>query len=180
VPAELELDADQIVVAAVDIMRESGLDAISMRSVATRLGVTPPPVYARIGNKDALIDAVADHLLDDLAPTPDRDEAWADYARRWTRQLRARLTDANELILMIEPPPVAAIAVAANAVNLAGPLRFTPITLSNNVSEVSSSDGASGLIPALLTSPSSRPQRDAAASTTPGSSSQLPTWHANG
>jgi TetR/AcrR family transcriptional regulator, tetracycline repressor protein len=106
VPAELELDADQIVVAAVDIMRESGLDAISMRSVATRLGVTPPPVYARIGNKDALIDAVADHLLDDLAPTPDRDEAWADYARRWTRQLRARLTDAvdSRLFLQVKRP----------------------------------------------------------------------------
>lgn len=105
-PGELPLDADQIVAAAVDIMRESGLDAISMRSVATRLGVTPPPVYSRIGNKDALIDAVADHLLDDLAPALDRDETWPDYARRWTRQLRARLTEAadSRLFLQVKRP----------------------------------------------------------------------------
>ena len=95
-PGEFELDADQIVAAAVEIMREGGLDAISMRSVATRLGVTPPPVYSRIGNKDALIDAVADHVLDDLAPVLESDEAWPDYARRWTRQLRTRLTDAAD------------------------------------------------------------------------------------
>jgi TetR/AcrR family transcriptional regulator, tetracycline repressor protein len=106
VPGELELDADQIVAAAVEIMRESGLDAISMRSVASRLGVTPPPVYSRIGNKDALIDAVADHLLDDLAPALQRDETWPIYARRWTRQLRERLTDAadSRLFLQVKRP----------------------------------------------------------------------------
>ncbi len=104
--AELELDVDQIVVAAIDIMREGGLDAISMRSVATRLGVTPPPVYSRIGNKEALIDAVADHLLDDLAPALERDETWPDYARRWTGHLRARLTVAADcrLFLRVKRP----------------------------------------------------------------------------
>ena len=83
-------------------MRESGLDAISMRSVATRLGVTPPPVYSRIGNKGALIDAVADHLLDDLAPGLGRDEPWPDYARRWARHLRERLIDAADCRLFLE------------------------------------------------------------------------------
>jgi AcrR family transcriptional regulator len=101
-PSELELDADQIVAAAVEIMRESGLDAISMRSVASRLGVTPPPVYSRIGNKDALLDAVAEHVLDDLAPNLERGENWPDYARRWTRQLRARLTDAADSRLFLQ------------------------------------------------------------------------------
>jgi TetR/AcrR family transcriptional regulator, tetracycline repressor protein len=106
VPSELELDASQIIAAAVDIMRESGLDAISMRSVAGRLGVTPPPVYSRIGNKDALIDAVAEHLLDDLAPALEEGEDWPAYARRWTRRLRARLTEAadSRLFLQVKRP----------------------------------------------------------------------------
>src|ERR1700753_2134503 len=99
---EIQLSPQQIVVAAVDILREGGLDAISMRSVAGRLGVTPPPVYSRIGNKDALIDAVAEHLLDDLAPELERDEVWPDYARRWTRRLRARLTDAADSRLFLQ------------------------------------------------------------------------------
>jgi TetR/AcrR family tetracycline transcriptional repressor len=63
-----ELDAHEIVTAAVEIFEESGLDAVSMRSVSARLGVSPVPLYSRVGNKDVLLDAVADRLLADLAP----------------------------------------------------------------------------------------------------------------
>ncbi len=100
--SELSLGADEIVAAAVEILREKGLDAISMRSVATRLGVTPPPVYSRIGNKDALLAAVADHLLRDLAPPLAPDEQWPDYAAKWTHHLRARLTEAFDSRLFLE------------------------------------------------------------------------------
>jgi hypothetical protein len=44
-----------------------------------------------VGNKAALLDAVADHLLLDLAPAPDAGEPWPDYAERWCRALRDRL-----------------------------------------------------------------------------------------
>ena len=54
--------------AAVEIFEESGLDAVSMRSVSARLGVSPVPLYSRIGNKEALVDAIADRLLANLAP----------------------------------------------------------------------------------------------------------------
>ena len=66
--SDFDLDADEIVTAAVEIFEESGLDAVSMRSVSARLGVSPVPLYSRIGNKDALVDAIADRLLADLAP----------------------------------------------------------------------------------------------------------------
>ena len=65
---DFELDAGQIVTAAVEIFEESGLDAVSMRSVAARLGVSPVPLYSRIGNKEALVEAIADRMLGDLAP----------------------------------------------------------------------------------------------------------------
>jgi AcrR family transcriptional regulator len=90
-PGDFELDVDDIVAAAVGILRERGLDAVSMRSVADRLGVSPMPLYTRVGNKAALLDAVADHLLFDLAPTAGAGEPWADYAERWCRALRERL-----------------------------------------------------------------------------------------
>ncbi|QEN16197.1 TetR/AcrR family transcriptional regulator [Mycolicibacterium sp. ELW1] len=103
---EIDLRPEQIVAAAVDILREGGLDAVSMRSVAGRLGVTPPPVYARIGNKNALLAAVADHFLADLAPEVFDEELWPDYARRWTSQLRQRLTEAadSRLFLQVKRP----------------------------------------------------------------------------
>jgi AcrR family transcriptional regulator len=90
-PADFELDADEIVAAAIVILRERGLDAVSMRNVAERLGVSPMPLYTRVGNKAALLDAVADHLLVDLAPDAGADEPWTDYASRWCHELRARL-----------------------------------------------------------------------------------------
>ena len=100
-PNDFELDADEIVSAAVEIFQESGLDAVSMRSVATRLGVSPVPLYSRVGNKDALVDAIADRLLTDLAPPSAADEPWTDYATRWALALRSRLgpTDDSRLIL---------------------------------------------------------------------------------
>jgi AcrR family transcriptional regulator len=88
---DLELEADDIVDAAIVIFRERGLDAVSMRSVAERLCVSPMPIYTRVGNKAALIDAVADQLLADLAPPAGAEEAWLAYAERWCRELRSRL-----------------------------------------------------------------------------------------
>jgi TetR/AcrR family tetracycline transcriptional repressor len=98
---DFELDADDIVTTAVEIFRESGLDAVSMRSVSTRLGVSPVPLYGRVGNKDALVDAIADRLLEDLAPPLVDGEPWSDYAQRWARQLRARLRDARDSRLIL-------------------------------------------------------------------------------
>jgi AcrR family transcriptional regulator len=88
---EFELDADEIVAAAIAVLRERGLDAVSMRNVADRLGVSPMPLYTRVGNKAALIDAVADQLLVDLAPAAGAAEPWPEYAERWCRELRQRL-----------------------------------------------------------------------------------------
>ena len=100
-PADFDLDADAIVTAAVQIFRESGLDAVSMRSVATRLGVSPVPLYSRIGNKDALIDAIADRLFANLTPPRADDETWATYATRWAEELRSQLASARESRLVL-------------------------------------------------------------------------------
>jgi TetR/AcrR family transcriptional regulator, tetracycline repressor protein len=99
-PSDLELDADEIVTAAIEILREQGLDAVSMRSVSARLGVSPVPLYSRIGNKDALLDAVADRLLADLAPPSGPQEPWTEYATRWTVELRRRLSRADSRLIL--------------------------------------------------------------------------------
>ncbi len=99
-PPEIELDADAIVAAAVEILLEQGLDAVSMRNVSARLGVSPVPVYRRIGNKEALLDAVADRLLADLAPPRGLDETWLEYAARWSAELRGRLRIADTRLIL--------------------------------------------------------------------------------
>src|SRR5207247_506683 len=47
-PSDFDLDAEEIITAAVEIFQESGLDAVSMRSVSARLGVSPVPLYSRL------------------------------------------------------------------------------------------------------------------------------------
>ncbi len=98
---ELDLGADEIVAAAIEILREQGLDAVSMRTVANRLGVSPVPVYSRVGNKEALLDAVALHLFGDISAPPEEGEPWATYAERWCHELRRRLLGAPEPRLML-------------------------------------------------------------------------------
>jgi len=99
--ADFDLDAEEIVTAAVEIFEESGLDAVSMRSVSARLGVSPVPLYSRIGNKEALVDAIADRMLADLAPPSEAGESWDRYAVRWTRELRSRLRGARDSRLIL-------------------------------------------------------------------------------
>jgi TetR/AcrR family transcriptional regulator, tetracycline repressor protein len=102
-PTDSDLDAEQIVTAAVEIFQESGLEAVSMRSVSSRLGVSPIPLYSRIGNKDALVDAIADRLLADLAPRTNEGEPWDQYGLRWARELRTRLRRARDSRLILWP-----------------------------------------------------------------------------
>jgi AcrR family transcriptional regulator len=99
--SDFDLDAEEIVTAAVEIFEESGLDAVSMRSVSSRLGVSPVPLYSRIGNKDCLLDAIADRLLADLAPAAKTGEPWDEYAVRWARELRIRLRRARDSRLLL-------------------------------------------------------------------------------
>jgi AcrR family transcriptional regulator len=100
---DFELHADEIVDAAVEIFQEGGLDAVSMRSVSTRLGVSPVPLYSRVGNRDALVEAIADRLLEGLAPASNDGEPWQSYAVRWSRELRARLRQARDSRLIVWP-----------------------------------------------------------------------------
>jgi AcrR family transcriptional regulator len=102
-PQDLALDADDVVTAAAEIFSESGLDAVSMRSVASRLGVSPVALYSRVGNKDDLVEALGDHLLHDLAPGLLDGEPWDDYARRWARELRARLGQTRDSRVILRP-----------------------------------------------------------------------------
>ena len=100
-PGDLDLEATEIVDAAIDILRTDGLDAISMRSVSARLGVSPVPLYSRVGNKEALLAAVAERLLADLAPDLRPGEPWPHYAARWATELRHRILRAADSRLIL-------------------------------------------------------------------------------
>ena len=97
----LDLTTDEIVEAACEIFLDSGMDAVSMRTVSAQLGVSPEPLYKRIGNKEALLDAMAKRLLVDVAPRPRSGENWQKYAMRWAAALHDRLSTTPDVRLLI-------------------------------------------------------------------------------
>jgi AcrR family transcriptional regulator len=68
------LDRDAVVRGAIALADERGLEALGVRQVAERLGVTPMALYRHVGGKDGLLDSVADALYAEIElPRPDED-----------------------------------------------------------------------------------------------------------
>jgi len=58
---------EEILDAATDLLLETGhAKAVSIRSVALRVGVTPPSIYLHFADKDALLDAVCARYFERL------------------------------------------------------------------------------------------------------------------
>jgi AcrR family transcriptional regulator len=58
---------DEILDATTDLLLETGhAKAVSIRSVAQRVGVTPPSIYLHFADKDALLDAVCARYIEKL------------------------------------------------------------------------------------------------------------------
>ena len=87
------LNAETVIDTALGIADDSGLDAVTLRRVARRLGVTPMALYRHVDDKDALLDQMADRLYAELEPDPAGTDDWwqaiADLARATRRVLLA-------------------------------------------------------------------------------------------
>ncbi|MEV4620087.1 helix-turn-helix domain-containing protein [Asanoa sp. NPDC049573] len=57
-----------VLAAARELLAEGGVDRLSMRSVAQRLGVAPNALYSHVPNKTALLDDVLDDVLTEVLP----------------------------------------------------------------------------------------------------------------
>jgi TetR/AcrR family transcriptional regulator, tetracycline repressor protein len=90
----MTLDREQVVSEAVALLDADGLDGVTTRKLATRLGVQSPTLYWHVPNKAALITAIADVILADLVQRmspPTRDEAWPDWLTGLAQGLRRAL-----------------------------------------------------------------------------------------
>ena len=63
----MSLSRSQIVTLAVEILRAHGLAGLSMRRLATELGVQPGALYYHVASKQQLLVAVGEQLLGDHA-----------------------------------------------------------------------------------------------------------------
>jgi AcrR family transcriptional regulator len=89
----------EILDAALAIADERGLDAVTMRAVAQRIGVTSMALYPHIGDKDGLLDGMVGRLLGQLPlpATGDWEQRLGDLARA-VRTLAKRYPGAITLL----------------------------------------------------------------------------------
>ncbi|MEU5044485.1 TetR/AcrR family transcriptional regulator [Streptomyces griseorubiginosus] len=83
---------EEILDAALAIADERGLEAVSMRALAERVGVTPMALYRHVKDKAALLDGMVGRLLSALLPTDGGDGgdvALAGEEPSWDQRLDA-------------------------------------------------------------------------------------------
>lgn len=87
----MKIDADRIAGTALTLLDRVGLDGLTMRLVATELGVQAPALYWHVKNKQELLDAMAVRVFlaaVDGVESPRRGEDWADWIAELARRLR--------------------------------------------------------------------------------------------
>jgi len=85
------LTRERVVVEALAIIAEHGVDALSMRALATRLGVVPGALYRHVRDKEQLHDLVLDEVLAEVDTRIDKHRTWADRVTVLAHRLRAVL-----------------------------------------------------------------------------------------
>jgi AcrR family transcriptional regulator len=92
-----QLSRAAIVAAAIEILDAEGFQALSMRRIAERLGVTAGSLYWHVATKDELLELAADRVageidLSDAGPGPDAEPGgWRAALTRIARGQRAML-----------------------------------------------------------------------------------------
>ncbi|MEO3791316.1 TetR/AcrR family transcriptional regulator C-terminal domain-containing protein [Nonomuraea sp. B10E15] len=79
---------ERIVAAALELLNDKGMDALTVRALASRLGVGAPALYWHVRNKQELLDEMSTfvmrrviHALSEIDPGADWRDAMAAYAR---------------------------------------------------------------------------------------------------
>ena len=75
------LSRDRVLHEAIAVADEGGMDALSMRRLAHRLGVEAMSIYYHLENKDALLDGMIDRVMAEIE-LPEPDEEWQPGNRR--------------------------------------------------------------------------------------------------
>ncbi|CAN5447952.1 hypothetical protein BH09PSE4_BH09PSE4_08700 [soil metagenome] len=117
----MKLTRDMIVLAALDVLDERGLDAVSLRAVAARLSVQAPALYWHVRSKAELLSHMAASFYSEAARAELTASGWGNRLATYARILRQ--------VLLTHPDAARLCALAApladpheTALRLAAPL----------------------------------------------------------
>ena len=87
------LSTDVVLRAAIEFADDSGIESVTMRRLAGRLGVEAMALYNHVANKEALLDGMVSVVLDEI------NDATLDIGGPWKPALRQRILAAREVML---------------------------------------------------------------------------------
>ena len=102
----------RIIDAAATLLREHGATAVTTRAVAAAAGLQPPAIYRHFGDKDGLLEAVAEHVMASYveakaeiveAASADGVDPLDDLRAGWLAQLEFGLQNPDIFRLLSEP-----------------------------------------------------------------------------
>jgi AcrR family transcriptional regulator len=103
------LDRASIAAAALELMDAGGVSALTIRSLAARLGVAPMALYNHVSTKEEILEAAREHGLAGL-PAADPGSGtgpWWDRIRRINLALHAALREHPSLVPLLVARPLA-------------------------------------------------------------------------
>ena len=107
----MALTQEQVVQGAVELMAEAGLEALTLRRLATELGVSAPTLYWHVRNKRELLDLMAEALVARAGRTtsPAPGQPWWEWlADRARRQFQALVSHRDAALVVAGNRPTGA------------------------------------------------------------------------
>jgi AcrR family transcriptional regulator len=91
VPRRIRLNRDRVLRAAVALVDEIGIDALSMRKLAEALGAAPMSLYKHVANREELLDGMVDVVVSEIEPPVTGTD--------WRSAIRQRILSARRALL---------------------------------------------------------------------------------
>src|SRR5438552_18964946 len=85
------LTRQRVITEALAVISADGVQALSMRALAARLGVVPDALYRHVRSQEQLYDLVLDHVLAEVDCPTDHSLDWAGQVTTLAQRLRAVL-----------------------------------------------------------------------------------------
>ena len=84
----MQLTQERIITAAVDLIEHEGVDAVSMRRIASELGSGVMSLYNHVPSMAAVLDGVAERVMSGIDFSTAPDASWEDQVRGQARAFR--------------------------------------------------------------------------------------------
>jgi TetR/AcrR family tetracycline transcriptional repressor len=111
------LSRDQIIEAAVELLKREPGATLTIKRVAEAVGSAPMALYRYFPDRDALLQAMADQVMAGIQPSTPAGDTWQEQVRVWMRNGRDRLRPYSQLLAYMaatqQPVGLPALAMLA-------------------------------------------------------------------